>query len=83
MILSRQVREGLAIKWHLSKDLKERRAESRKYLGKNRGKRKSKVYEEGMVLALFEEKQQSREPRSEQARRRAVQEPGSQTVERA
>lgn len=36
-----------------------------------------------MVLALFEEKQGSREPRSEQARRRVVEEPGSQTVERA
>lgn len=50
---------------------------------KNRGKRKSKVYEEGMLLALFEEKQGSRESRSEQARRRVVEESGGQTVERA
>lgn len=49
---------------------------------KNRGKRKSKVYEEGMLLALFQEKQGSRELRSEQARRRVV-ESGGQTVERA
>lgn len=35
-----------------------------------------------MALALFEEKQGSQEPRSEQARR-VVEEPGGQTMERA
>ena len=35
MILNRQVREGLAIKRHLSKDLQERRAEQLRELGFN------------------------------------------------
>lgn len=40
VILSREVREGLAIKWHLSKDLKEGRVEPSRYLEKEPRKQK-------------------------------------------